>query len=390
MFDFDEPIDRRNTNAMKWDQMEARCGVSPDNGIAMWVADMDFRPPPSVDAALEAAIRHGVYGYFGDDRAYKAAITGWMARRHGWEVDPSAIATTHGIVSGFALCLQAFTAPGDAVILFSPVYHAFYRVLEANHREIVESRLVERDGRYAMDLPALAAALTGREKIVVLCSPHNPAGRVWSRDELRELADFCVAHDLLLVADEIHHDLVLPGNRHIPMPVAAPEILDRLVMLTATTKTFNLAGALTGNVTIPDPALRQRFHAAHVAAGVGPNRFGVLVATAAYAEGDAWVDELGGYLAENARIFDAGVAAIPGARSMPMQATYLAWVDFSGTGMPVEDFTARVERDACIAPSRGVAFGQGGETFLRFNLGTTRTRVAEAVARLQAAFADLQ
>jgi cystathionine beta-lyase len=390
MFDFDEPIDRRNTNALKWDMMEAHCGVAPDDGIAMWVADMDFRPPPAVGAALEAAVRHGVYGYFGDDRAYKAAITGWMARRHGWEVDPGAVFTTHGVVAGFALCLQAFTEPGDAVILFSPVYHAFYRVLQANHRQIVESPLVQQDGRYAMDLDALAASLTGREKLLVLCSPHNPAGRVWSRDELRALADFCVAHDLLLVADEIHHDLVLPGNRHLPMPVAAPEILDRLVMLTASTKTFNLAGALTGNVTIPDMGLRRRYHAAHVAAGVGANRFGVLVATAAYSEGDAWVDALCRYLAGNARLFDAGVNAIPGLRSMPMQATYLAWVDFAGTGMPAEEFTARVERLARIAPSRGVTFGKGGETFLRFNIGTPRARVEEAVTRLQEAFADLQ
>ena len=241
-----------------------------------------------------------------------------------------------------------------------------------------------------MDLDALAAALTGRERMVVLCSPHNPGGRVWSRDELRALADFCAAHDLLLVSDEIHHDLVLSADRHVPMPLAAPEIADRLVMLTAATKTFNLAGALTGNVIIADPALRSRFAAAHAAAGTGPNRFGLLAVTAAYAEGAPWLDALRGYLAGNARHFAAGVAAIPGVAPMPLDATYLAWVDFAGTGMDPAEFTARVERDARIAPSRGAAFGAGGETYLRFNLATPRARIDEAVRRLQAAFADLQ
>jgi cystathionine beta-lyase len=391
MFDFDEVIDRRGTHCSKWDKMQALYGVSPDDGIAMWVADMDFRPPPPVTRALQAEIDHGVHGYFGDDGACKAAIVGWMRDRHAWDVDPAAIATTHGIVAGLALCLQAFTSPGDGVILFTPVYHAFFRVLRANGRAILESPLVQRDdGRYAMDLDALAAALTGRERMVVLCSPHNPGGRVWSPDELRALADFCTAHDLLLVSDEIHHDLLLGEDRHIPMPLAAPEIADRLVMLTAATKTFNLAGALTGNVIIPDPALRSRFAAVHAAAGTSPNRFGMLAVAAAYAGGAPWLDALRRYLAGNAALLADGVAAIPGVKPMPLDATYLAWVDFAGTGMEAPEFTARVERDARIAASHGTTFGTGGESFLRFNIATPRSRVEEAVRRLQAAFADLQ
>lgn len=153
MFDFDEVIDRRGTHCVKWDMMQPLYGVSPEEGIAMWVADMDFRPPPPVTAALQAQVAHGVYGYFGDDRAHKAAVTGWMAARHGWEVDPAAIATTHGIVAGFALCVQAFSKPGDGVILFTPVYHAFDRIIRANHRAVVESPLLQRaDGRYEIDL----------------------------------------------------------------------------------------------------------------------------------------------------------------------------------------------------------------------------------------------
>ena len=390
MFDFDEIIDRRGTHCSKWDMMQPLYGVSPDDGLAMWVADMDFRPPAAVTAALEAEIAHGVHGYFADDRDWKAAVAGWMARRHGWEVDPAAIATTHGLVAGFALCLQAFSAPGDGVILFTPVYHAFHRIVRANGRELVQAPLVEEGGRYEMDLDGLAARLTGREKVLVLCSPHNPGGRVWTHAELRALADFCIGHDLLLIADEIHHDLVMPGRRHVAMPLAAPEVVDRLVMLTAPTKTFNIAGALTGNVIIPDEGLRKRFQAVQLASGGSPNRFGVLAATAAYAQGDAWVDALCGYLAANAAAFDGGVNAIPGVRSMRLEATYLGWVDFAGTGMTAEEVQRRVEREARIAASHGATFGLGGESFLRFNLATPRARIDEAVRRLQAAFADLQ
>jgi cysteine-S-conjugate beta-lyase len=390
MFDFDTPVDRRGTNCVKWDMMETIYGVGPDDGLAMWVADMDFRAPPAVNASLKAAAEHGVHGYFGDDTAYKASITGWMARRHGWEVDPDWILTTHGLVQATALAVQTFTAPGEGVILFTPVYHAFHRVIRANERRIVESPLVEEDGRYRMDLEALAGQLTGRERMVILCSPHNPGGRVWSRGELRALAAFAEAHDLVLVSDEIHHDLVFPGHRHVPMPLAAPEIAHRLVMLTATTKTFNIAGALTGNVIIPDPRLRARFRATLLASGSSPNRIGVLMATAAYAEGADWLDALVPYIAENARVFDAGVAGIPGLRSMRLEATYLAWVDFRGTGMDEGEIAGRVERGARIAANHGTTFGRGGEGWMRFNIATPRARVEEAAARLRTAFGVLQ
>lgn len=388
MFDFDEPIDRRQTHSMKWDMMEPLFGVSPGDGIPMWVADMDFRPPPAVMAALAREVEAGVPGYFGDDRAYRAAVQGWMARRHGWEVDPAAILTTHGLVSAVGLALQAYTAPGDGIILFTPVYHAFAKVIVANGRKVVESRLVERDGRHHMDLDALAAALTGRERMVVFCSPHNPGGRIWSVAEQRALAAFCVAHGLTLVSDEIHHDLLMPGEAHVPMALAAPEIADRLVTLTATTKTFNIAGALTGNAIVPDAGLRAKLAGRIAAAGGSPNRFGAIMATAAYAGGDAWLDALRAYLAGNARVFDAGVEAIPGVRSMRLESTYLAWVDFRGTGMGQAEIERRLRDGARIAASPGPQFGGGGQGWMRFNIAMPRARIREAAARLQAAFGD--
>ena len=387
--DFDEMIDRHRTHSVKWDCMEEIYGVSPDEGIAMWVADMDFRPPACVQQALEAMTRHGVYGYWGDEGPYRAAIAWWMRERHGWEVAPEWIFTTHGLVNGTALCVDAFTAPGDGVVLMTPVYHAFARVIRAAGRQVVECPLALVDGRYEMNFEAWDAQMDGTAKMLILCSPHNPGGRVWSEDELRAVAAFCQRHGLVLISDEIHHDLVMPGQRHHAFPTVCPE--QPVAMLTATTKSFNIAGTHSGNVIIADPGLRATFAARMAALGISPNSFGIAMATAAYSpEGAAWIDALNAYLDGNRQIFDAGVNAIPGLRSMPLEATYLAWVDFAGTGMTRAEFTERVEQGAKIAANHGPSFGLGGESFLRFNLATPRARVEEAVARLQAAFGDLQ
>ena len=389
--DFDTLIDRRGTRCAKWDAMEGRCGVAADDSIAMWVADMDFRSPDCVQDAVAEMLAHGVYGYHGDDSAYREAIAWWMQTRHGWTLDPAHILTSHGVVNGLALCLEAFTEPGDGIVLTTPVYHAFARVIRAAGREVVEMPLRAEEDRHLFDTPAWDAAMTGREKMLVLCSPHNPGGRVWTADELREIAAFARRHDLLLVSDEIHHDLVFSGARHVPMPLAAPEVQDRLIMLTAASKTFNIAGLHTGQITIADDALRRRLTARMAALGISPNSFGLEMTRAAYStEGAAWVEELLGYLDGNRRVFDAGVNAIPGVRSMPLESTYLAWVDFSRTGMEPEEFTRRVQQDARIGVNLGPTFGKGGETWLRFNFATQRARVEEAVDRLHAAFADLQ
>ena len=388
---FDHIIDRCGTHSMKWDMMEDTCGVKADQGIPMWVADMDFAPPPAVQRAVEKMASHGVYGYFGDERPYLEAIGWWMRERHGWTVEPSWVFTTHGLVNGTAMCVDAFTQPGDGVVLMTPVYHAFARVIKAAGRQVVECKLAQDQGRYVMDFAAWDAQMTGQETMLIFCSPHNPGGRVWTMDELRGVSDFCKRHNLILVSDEIHHDLVFPGQKHTVMAKAAPDITDRLVMMTATTKTFNIAGCHSGNVIIPDAGLRAKFNQRIMAMGISPNSFGMHMATAAYsAEGAAWVDDLVRYLDGNRRLFDDGIARIPGLRTMPLQATYLAWVDFTDTGMTQAEFIARVEKGARIAANRGASFGAGGESFLRFNLATQRVRVAEAVARLQEAFADLQ
>lgn len=387
---FDKIIERRGTHSAKWDLMQPLYNVPASDGISMWVADMDFQPPACVQDALQGMLDHGVYGYYGDDASYKAAICWWMQERHGWQVDPAHIFTTHGLVNGTAICVDAYTAPGDGVVLFTPVYHAFAKVINAAGRRVVECPLVNNAGHYEMDFATYDGLMNGSETMLILCSPHNPGGRVWSKIELQGVADFARRHDLVLVSDEIHHDLVMPGHKHLPM-TEIEGVEDRLVMMSATTKTFNIAGSHVGNVIIADDALRSRFAARMMALGLSPNSFGIVMAEAAYSpEGAAWVDALVDYLDGNRRLFDEAINAIPGLSSMPLEATYLAWVDFSRTGMEAAEFTKRVEQTARIAVNHGPSFGAGGESFLRFNIATPRARVEEAAERLSKAFADLQ
>ncbi len=389
--DFDEVIDRRGTHSSKWDSMEELYGVSPDSGLSMWVADMDFRAPKIIQEKLHEINSHGIYGYYGDYKEYNNSIKWWMKNRHNWEIDTSWIFTTHGLVNGTGLCIDAFTKPGDGIILFTPVYYQFSNLVEAARRKVVECPLKLIDNHYHFDFVAYERNLSGDEKMVILCSPHNPGGRVWTKNELQEVAKFAKKHDLVLVSDEIHHDLVYPNKSHTVMPIADPSVCDRLVMMTATTKTFNIAGAHSGNVIISNPNLRQKFSQRIKALGISPNSFGLFMATAAYSpEGAQWLDELLHYIDGNRVIFDKEVNKIPGLSSMPLEGTYLAWVDFSGTGMEEEEFIYRVQEKAKIAVNHGSTFGTGGEKFLRFNLATPRTLVVEATKRLKDAFSDLQ
>ena len=389
--DFDEVIDRRGTHSSKWDTMEELYGVSPDNGLSMWVADMDFRAPKIIQERLHGINSHGIYGYYGDYKEYNNSIKWWMKNRHNWEIDTSWIFTTHGLVNGTGLCIDAFTKPGDGIILFTPVYYQFSNLVEAARRKVVECPLKLIDNHYHFDFVEYERNLSGDEKMVILCSPHNPGGRVWTKNELQEVAKFAKKHNLVLVSDEIHHDLVYPNKNHTVMPIADPSVCDRLVMMTATTKTFNIAGAHSGNVIISNPNLRQKFSQRIKALGISPNSFGLFMATAAYSpEGAQWLDELLHYIDGNRVIFDKEVNKIPGLSSMPLEGTYLAWVDFSGTGMEEEEFIYRVQEKAKIAVNHGSTFGTGGEKFLRFNLATPRTLVVEATKRLKDAFSDLQ
>ncbi|WP_135505908.1 MalY/PatB family protein [Roseovarius aestuariivivens] len=392
LYNFDKPIERVGTNCTKWDLMEPAFGVPASDGIPMWVADMDFEAPDVLQEATKSLIEKANYGYFTGEPEMKDAVAWWMETRHGWSPDPRHMFSTAGLGNAIAICIQTFTDPGDEVIIFTPVYHEFTKKIVNADRVVKESPLViDADGLYRMDLDALGKSLSGKEKMLLFCSPHNPAGRVWTVEEQKALAAFCIRHDLILVSDEIHHDLTFPGQTHVPMPVAAPEVAERLVMLTSSSKTFNTAGSRLGTVTVPGADLRQRFGHALKALNLQANLLGCVLTCAAYSpRGAEWVDQLTRYLDGNRSAFLDAVAQIPGLRPMPMQATYLAWVDFTNTGMEMSEILRRVRNDARIAPSVGDEFGSGGEMFLRFNIGTTRARINTAISRLQDAFSDLQ
>jgi cysteine-S-conjugate beta-lyase len=392
MFDFDRVIERRNTHAAKWDNIARLSGIEAPDAIAMWVADMDFAAPPGVTAALTAEIERATHGYYADTGSWAAALADWMARRHGLQVDPGWVSPTPGIVSGLGLILQAVSEPGDEVVVFPPAYHAFRKIILANERRILDAQLVETGARYAMDLDALRGKLTPRTKAVFLCSPHNPGGTVWSAQELRALAHLCAERDLILVSDEIHCDLVFNGARHTPTLTAAPDVADRLITCVAATKTFNLAGAHLGACIVTNPELKRRLDARIQASGLGSyNGFGMIATEAAWRTGEAWLDALLPYLARSRDLFHAGIeAGVPGARAMPLPATYLAWVDFSATGLSPQEVDARVKNRARIFASPGAQFGPGGDTWLRFNFATPRPILEQALARLTDAFADLR
>lgn len=389
-FDFDNPPSLLGTHSAKHDLAGPATGATGDDIIAMWVADMDFTACPAVRDAMQAELDRGVVGYYGDDREIRSAISDWMSGRYGWAVQNDWIFFSHGVVHGLAITLEAYTKPGDGVILFTPVYHAFARKIASKDRRVVECEMPIRDGVYHMDLDALEAQLDGSETMLVFCSPHNPGGRLWHAAEINALADFCLKHDLVLVSDEIHMDLTFPGATHLNTAATAPQAAPKLVTLTAASKAFNIAGGETGFAIVADPDMRAKFARAHTSHGGSPNRYGMVMTTAALQSGEAWLNAVNAYIAENAKVFADGVNKIPGLSVMPMQSTYLSWVDFSGTGMDRVEFSDRVLKDASIAANHGPTFGKGGENYMRFNVATSSKRVQEAVARLARAFGDLQ
>ena len=386
MYNFDEDINRLGTNSHKYDNLQSLYGLSPQKTLSMWTADMDFKAPKCVFDALDDLSANGIFGYYGGQESYNLAVKRWYQLKHGWSFDSNSISVVHGLCAGIGIALRAFSKERDGVIIFTPVYHSFINIIKQNNRKLIEYPMYIEDNEYFIDFDHLENNLDGTEKIVLFCSPHNPGGKVWSVNELVTLGKFCQKHNLILISDEIHNDIVFKEKKHVMFPVAAPEIMDRLIILVSSSKTFNIAGGLMGNVIIEDVSLRKKFQQAHKAIGTMPNLFGMKIAESVYSHGHAWLNDLLLYLEENIKLFDNGVEKINGLKSMKLSATYLAWVDFSKTNMSEKEVIDKVHNIAGIAASVGSSFGTGGKYFMRFNLACPKARVVEAIERLQYAF----
>lgn len=379
---FDEIIDRRQSDSVKWATGRV---FGSEEVLPLWVADMDFRAPEAVIAALKARVEHGVFGYMIHEAGLYQAVMDWLSRRHAWQVEKEWITFTPGVVPAINLALQAFTQPGDKVILQPPVYHPFFHCVKNNGRQILENPLVEEDGFYRMDFEDLARQMQDpRARMLILCSPHNPVGRVWRADELERLVTLCLEHNILLISDEIHHDLVFKPHHHTPAAALSAEAARNTVTLLAPSKTFNLAGLHTSLAVIADENLRRRFENALENVGVGHTTvFGALALQTAYAQGEDWLEQALAYMEGNLDFMQAYLAQhLPQVKMRKPEGTYLAWLDFRGLGLKVEELNERLVKGARVGLNDGSMFGAGGQGFQRVNVGCPRATLAQALQRM--------
>ncbi|MFC4138130.1 MULTISPECIES: MalY/PatB family protein [unclassified Microbacterium] len=388
-YDFETVIDRTGTGAAKWEEMrEANPDVPP--GISPFsVADLDLAIAPEIIDGLREHLRTAVLGYTIATDDYWDAVTGWFQRRHGWTVDREQISLAPGIVPAFFTAIRAFTEQGDGVIVQTPAYYPFYRGILSNGRTVVGNPLVLRDGRWRLDLEDLEAkAKDPRNKVLLFCSPHNPTGRVWERDELEAVARIALENDLIVISDEIHFDLVLPGSTHTVFSTLSPEIAARTVVCTAPSKTFNLAGMQTSNIVITDPVLRETYNDERTRTGFFTlNALGFEACRLAYTEAEPWLEHLIELVASNHALVRAFMAErMPEVTVFDLEGTYLQWMDFRAFGHDAEELKRINEQEAHVFFDEGSIFGPEGEGFERMNLAAPAHAITAALERLAAAY----
>jgi len=386
-FDFDNVPSRKGSYSLKFDFAE-RMGHAPDE-LPLWVADMDFPSPPGVVDALCSYAKHGFFGYSDAMDDYADAVTGWFARRHGASYEPDWLVKTPGVVFAINNAVCAFTEEGDAVLIQTPVYRPFFHAATLNGRKLVENELVYNPGsspEYSIDFEDFERKIVDFDvKLFVLCSPHNPVGRVWTPDELSRMGSICTAHDVIVVADEIHCDLLLYGSRHTPFLNACPELASSTVVCTAPSKTFSLAGLQTSNIWIPDEGLRKRFSGQLASIGhFSTNLLGLIACKAAYETGGEWLDEVLAYIEGNVDYQRSFLEReLPQLKLVEPQGTYLTWVDMSALGMTADELDSFIQHEAKLWLDGGSMFGDCGGQFQRFNLACPRATVEEAMRRLK-------
>jgi len=401
-YSFDEEFDRRNTHSVKWEFVQEgedllefehtdRC-FGPDRVLPMWVADMDFRSPEPVVEALKERAEHGIFGYCAPTSEFYQSVVSWMDRRHGWKINPDWISLTPGVVPALNMLVRAFTTQGDKVLVQPPVYYPFYGAIENNESQVVINPLILGDGRYHMDFADLESKCSDPQvKMAILCSPHNPVGRVWTREELDNFGRICVENNVLIVSDEIHGDLIYNDQVFTPLAKISETFAQNSIICTAPSKTFNLAGLLTSCIIIPNDDLRKRFEETLLSNGLfGFNTFGAVALQAAYDHGEAWLEQMLEYVEGNLAYLNAYVTEnIPQIDVVQPEGTYLVWLDCRKLQLDGMDLKRLMFEQARVYLDEGFIFGPEGEGFERINIACPRKILVEALDRIRNAVNEL-
>jgi cystathionine beta-lyase len=385
-YDFDQPVVRRGTGCYKWDEATLNLGESQAREyIPMWVADMDFRTAPAIIEALQRRVAHGVFGYTLVPENYYEAIISWFRRRHQWEIDRSWIQYTSGVVPALSVIVKAFTQPGDKVILQTPVYNCFFSSVRNNGCEVLPNALAYHEGRYSIDFADLEKKVSDpRAKLLILCNPHNPIGRVWTSEELMGIHSLCKKHGVIVVSDEIHNELTYRGHRYVPYGTVCH--MDNAIVCTSPSKSFNTAGLQIANIICANPEWRTKIdRAININEVCDVNPFGVVALQAAYNESEEWLDQLCEYIYQNYEALCHFLhTQLPQLSVTPLEGTYLAWIDIHSLGISSDDFAQRLLSEACVQVNSGTLYGMTeGEGFIRLNLACPRSQLMEALQRMK-------
>lgn len=385
--DFDKITDRTGTNAIKYDLAEAR--NKPKDAISLWVADMDFPTAPCVTKAIAEKAAHGIFGYSRPDSRYYAALKKWFRERHSYEIQDEWVVNTPGVCFALATAIRAFTKEGDGVLVQKPVYYPFFNMIKNLGRKVVNSPLELKNGHYEINFQDFEDKIVSENvKMFILCSPHNPGGRVWKKQELVRISEICLSHGVLVVSDEIHSDITFEGHTHTVYGTLSQSAAENSIICTAPSKSFNLAGLQFSNIIIPNPKLRVEFLRELDKTGYGePSLMGIVAATAAYSEGAEWFDEVKGYIWQNVVFAKNYIEEnCPKIKVVVPDGTYLLWLDFSGFSLTDKEINERILNKAKVWLDSGSMFGKEGEKFQRINCATPRSILKEALQRICAQF----
>lgn len=383
--DFDKVYNRKNTKSLKYDFAKIR--NKPEDVLPLWVADMDFKVSSYVEDALVELAKHGIFGYSEVETPYFEAVKGWMKKRHNWEPDERWLIKTPGIVFALAMAVKAYTDKGDGVLIMPPVYYPFFEVIEDNERRVISNELVMgEDNRYHIDFVDFEEKIVSENiKLFLLCNPHNPGGRVWTKEELLRIGDICLKHNVIVVSDEIHQDFVFGEAKHTVFADIKEEFLGITVTCTSPTKTFNLAGTQISNIFIADEKLRHAFKKQVDAAGYSQcNVMGLVAGEAAYLYGEEWFEAAKAYIWDNIKFIQDYIDKnLKGVTMTNQEGTYLVWLDFKGTGIPAEEIDRRILYEAKLWLDSGAIFGRSGEGYQRINAACPRSILEEALNRIR-------